>query len=416
MFNINNKIEDDKKIFNILKKEKKRQENQINLIASENYASKAILSAQGSIFTNKYAEGNINNRYYAGCKYIDEIEHLAISRAKKLFKVKYVNVQPHSGSQANFAAYFAVLKNGDKILGMKLSHGGHLTHGSSVNFSGRMYNFIYYETNKNGKIDYLQLEKLAIKHKPKMIVGGFSSYSRVCNWKKIRKIADKINAYFLVDISHIAGLIISGLYSNPIPHAHIITSTTHKTLSGPRGGIIMSNYNDEKLFKKIDSAVFPGTQGGPLMHAILAKAISFKEALSNNFKNYQIQIIKNINAMIKIFKKENFEIVFKKTSNHLFLLDLRKYYTTGIEIENCLSNANIIVNKNGIPNDTTNFLITSGIRIGSPAITRRGFKEKESTKISHWIIKIIKNKNNKNIINTIKRKVKILCKKYPIYK
>ncbi|WP_343183856.1 serine hydroxymethyltransferase [Buchnera aphidicola (Ceratovacuna keduensis)] len=416
MFNINNNINNDKKILDILNKEKERQENQITLIASENYASKAVLDAQGTIFTNKYAEGNIKNRYYAGCKYMDEIEKIAIYRAKKLFKVKYVNVQPHSGSQANFAAYLSVLNKGDTVLGMKLSHGGHLTHGSKVNFSGKLYNFIYYKTNNLGEINYLELERIAIKYKPKMIVGGFSSYSGNCNWKKMRNIADKIKAYLLVDISHIAGLILAGLYKNPIPYAHIVTSTTHKTLGGPRGGIIMSNIKDKNILKKIDMSVFPGTQGGPLMHVILAKAISFKEAMSNNFKKYQIQIIKNVNIMINQFKKEKFNIVFKKSFNHLFMIDLRKNNSTGIEIENILSKANIIVNKNSIPDDKLNHFITSGIRIGTPAITRRGFKEKESKKISKWIIKIIKNKKNIEIVKNIKNKVKILCKKYPVYK
>ncbi|WP_343154566.1 serine hydroxymethyltransferase [Buchnera aphidicola (Pseudoregma panicola)] len=416
MFNINNNIKNDKKILNILNKEHKRQESQITLIASENYASKAVLSAQGSILTNKYAEGNIKNRYYAGCKYIDKIEKLAISRAKKLFNVKYVNVQPHSGSQANFAAYFSLLNKGDTVLGMKLSHGGHLTHGSKVNFSGKIYNFVYYETDNYGKIDYLKLKKIAIKYKPKMIVGGFSSYSGICNWKKMRKIADKIKAYLLVDISHIVGLILAGLYKNPIPYAHIVTSTTHKTLGGPRGGIIMSNMKDKNIFKKIDMSVFPGTQGGPLMHVILAKAISFKEAMSNKFKKYQIQIIKNVNTMINEFKKKKFDIVFKKSFNHLFIIDLTKNNSTGIEIERILSKANIIVNKNSIPSDKLNHSISSGIRIGTPAITRRGFKEKESKKISRWIIKIIKNKKNINIIKKIKEKVKTLCKKYPVYK
>ncbi|BGI51428.1 MAG: serine hydroxymethyltransferase [Buchnera aphidicola (Ceratovacuna japonica)] len=416
MFYINNNIKNDKKIFNILNKEKKRQENQITLIASENYASKAVLKAQGSILTNKYAEGNIKHRYYGGCKYIDKIEKIAINRAKKLFKVNYVNVQPHSGSQANFAAYLSILKKGDVVLGMKLSHGGHLTHGSKVNFSGKLYNFIYYKTNCFGEIDYIELEKNAIKYKPKMIVGGFSSYSGNCNWKRMRNIADKIGAYLLVDISHIAGLILAGLYENPIPHAHIITSTTHKTLGGPRGGIIMSNIKDKNVLKKINLSVFPGTQGGPLMHVILAKAIAFKEAMSDNFKNYQIQIIKNVKVMIKTFKKYNFDVVFKKSFNHLFLLNLKKNNSTGIEIENILSKANIIVNKNSIPNDKLNQFITSGIRIGTPAITRRGLKEKESKKISKWIIKIIKNKRNKKVIKIIKNKVKKLCKKYPIYK
>ncbi|WP_343188025.1 serine hydroxymethyltransferase [Buchnera aphidicola (Ceratoglyphina bambusae)] len=416
MFNIKNKITKDKKISKILKKEKIRQENQVTLIASENYVSNAVLSAQGSIFTNKYAEGKIKNRYYAGCKYVDKIEKIAIERAKRLFCVKYVNVQPHSGTQANFAAYSSVLKYGDTILGMDLSHGGHLTHGSDVNFSGKLYNFIHYKTNKKGEIDYSNIRKLAKKHKPKMIVGGFSSYSGDCNWKKMRKISNEINAFLLVDISHIAGLIIAGLYNNPIPYAHIITSTTHKTLSGPRGGIILSNHDDKNLFKKIDSSVFPGCQGGPLVHVMLAKAIAFKEAYGQKFKNYQIQVIKNVKAMIKIFKKENFKIVSNGSKNHLFLLDLRKNNVTGKEIEERLYRANIVVNKNNIPDDDKKPSITSGIRIGTPAITRRGFLERESQKIAKWIIQIIKEKDNLNTILNIKNKVYKMCKLFPIYK
>ncbi|QJC35948.1 aminotransferase class I/II-fold pyridoxal phosphate-dependent enzyme [Enterobacteriaceae endosymbiont of Donacia cincticornis] len=403
----------DTKLFNIIKKEYKRQENNINLIASENYTSRDVMKIQGSVLTNKYAEGYPSNRYYGGCKYIDQIENLAIKRAKKLFNADYVNVQPHSGSQANFAVYMALLKPGDIIMGLENSHGGHLTHGSKINFSGKFYQNISYKIKNNGIIDYNNLLKLAIKYKPKMIIGGFSSYSRICNWAKMRYIADVVNAYFFVDISHIAGLIIAGLYPNPLPYAHIITSTTHKTLSGPRGGIILATKENKNLFHKIDKAVFPGSQGGPLMHIIAAKALAFKEALNKDFNIYQKQILINSKLMVKIFKKYNYQIVSDNTDNHMFILNLTNKNITGLEAQILLENYNIIVNKNSIPYDKNPPSITSGIRIGTPAITKRGFKESEIKILTKYIVNILNNKNTyiKNIKNDIIR----LCNNFPIY-
>ncbi|QJC37585.1 aminotransferase class I/II-fold pyridoxal phosphate-dependent enzyme [Enterobacteriaceae endosymbiont of Donacia bicoloricornis] len=403
----------DIEIFNLIYKESKRQEENINLIASENYTSHNVMLVQGSILTNKYAEGYPNNRYYGGCKYIDQIESIAIKRAKKLFNADYVNVQPHSGSQANFAVYMALLKPGDIIMGLEHSHGGHLTHGSQVNFSGKFYKNISYKTNIQGIIDYNHLLKLAKKYKPKMIIGGFSSYSRICDWNKMRSIADIVNAYFFVDISHIAGLIIAGLYPNPLPYAHVVTSTTHKTLSGPRGGIILSSKKNKHLFKKFDKSVFPGSQGGPLMHIIAAKAIAFKEALTPNFIRYQKQILKNAKLMVKILKKNNYKIISNETDNHLFIIDLTNKNITGLEAELLLEKYNIIVNKNSIPNDINPPSITSGIRIGTPAITKRGFKKKEIYILCQYIINILneKNKYYQNIKNDILK----LCKLFPVY-
>ncbi|QJC38398.1 serine hydroxymethyltransferase [Enterobacteriaceae endosymbiont of Donacia fulgens] len=406
-------LEYDTELLNIINKESMRQEKNINLIASENYTSRNIMSIQGSILTNKYAEGYPNYRYYGGCKYIDKIENIAIKRAKKLFNADYVNVQPHSGSQANFAVYMALLKPGDIIMGLENSHGGHLTHGSKVNFSGKIYKNISYKTNKKGIIDYNYLLKLTKKYKPKMIIGGFSSYSRICNWAKMRSIADIVNAYFFVDISHIAGLIIAGLYPNPLPYAHVVTSTTHKTLCGPRGGIILSLKKNVHLFKKFDQSIFPGSQGGPLMHIIAAKAMAFKEALEPNFIIYQKQVLKNAKLMVKIFKEYNYKIVSNNTDNHLFIIDLTNKNITGIEAEILLEKHNIIVNKNSIPNDINPPSITSGIRIGTPAITKRGFKEKEIYLLCKYIINILnqKNKYYPNIKNNIIK----LCKLFPIY-
>ncbi|CAL4321347.1 Serine hydroxymethyltransferase [Buchnera aphidicola (Chaitophorus populicola)] len=407
--------QNDSKLWNLLRQETYRQNENITLIASENYATKEIMQAQGSILTNKYAEGYPNHRYYGGCKYIDKIENLAIYRAKKLFKASYANVQPHSGSQANFAVYHALLKPGDLILGMNLMDGGHLTHGSLVNFSGKIYKSISYKLNKFGNIDYSNIKFLAKKYQPKVIIGGFSSYSGICNWKKMREIADEINAYLVVDIAHIAGLIAADLYPSPINYAHVVTTTTHKTLSGPRGGLILSNLNDQKLYDKLDKSIFPGSQGGPLMHVIAAKAIAFKNAMSKCFKKYQKQILKNSKVMSEYFLKNKFEIISNGTHNHLFVLNLTKNNITGKDAENFLSLSNIIVNKNTIPNDLKNPFITSGIRIGTPAITNRGIKELESEKIA-YLIKILLN-NFKNYHTSIKIKKIILdiCKKYPIY-
>lgn len=405
----------DADLWALLNKENNRQENHIELIASENYASTCVMEAQGSQLTNKYAEGYPQKRYYGGCQYVDQIEKIAIKRAKKLFHADFVNVQPHSGSQANFAVYTALLKPGDCVLGMNLQHGGHLTHGSPANLSGKLYNFISYGLDKQGNIDYNQIEYLAKQNRPKMIVGGFSAYSGLCDWTILRRIADNIGAYLLVDMAHVAGLVAAGLYPNPIPHAHVVTSTTHKTLAGPRGGIILSNAKNNVLYQKLNSLVFPGTQGGPLMHVIAAKAIAFKEALEPDFKLYQQQILKNSVTMANVFLENQYQIVTKEIHNHLFLLDLRNKNITGKEADTALSYANIVVNKNTIPNDLHSPFITSGIRIGTPAVTRRGFKENEVKTIAYWIIEILNDiDNHKKIIN-IKKQVLDICQRYPIY-
>ncbi len=402
------------KIFNYINLEKKRQENTINLIASENYASINVMKAQGSVLTNKYAEGYIKKRYYSGCYYIDKIEKIAIKRAKKIFKAKYVNVQPHSGSQANFAVFNALLKPKDIILGMKLNHGGHLTHGSKVNISGKIYNAKLYGLNNNEIINYKEISYISKKYKPKIIIAGFSSYSRFCNWKKLRKIADINNSLLMVDISHIAGLIVTKLYPNPIKYAHIVTSTTHKTLSGPRGGIILVNKYNKYIFKKINKSIFPQTQGGPLMHIIAAKAICFKEAATKKFKKYQKQILKNSKAMAKEFIKQKFKIISHGTDTHMFLINLRNKNISGKKAENKLLLANINVNKNFTLYDKTHK--PTGLRIGTAAISKRGIKEKTITKITKYICNILNNINNKKLILKIKEKIKKICKYFPIYK
>ncbi len=404
------------KIFKLINLEKKRQENNINLIASESYANLNIIKAQGSILTNKYAEGYYKKRYYGGCKYIDEIEKIAIDRAKKLFKANYVNVQPHSGSQANLAVYNAILKPGDTMLSMKLSHGGHLTHGSKINISGKIYKSKFYGLNKKTEhIDFNKIEYLSKKYKPKLIIAGFSSYSRICDWKKFKLIANLYNSYLLIDMAHIAGLVAAKIYPNPIKYADIVTSTTHKTLSGPRGGIILAKGDNKKLYKKINSSVFPGTQGGPLMHVIAAKAISFKEALKPKFIIYQKNIIKNSKYMVKIFLKKKFKIISKGTDTHLFVINLLNKNITGIKAEKTLNLANIIVNKNCIPDDNKKPFITSGIRIGTTCITYRKIKKKIIKKITKFICIILNNINNKKIILNIKKKIKNICKNFPIY-
>ncbi len=404
----------DKKIFKLINLEKKRQKNTINLIASENYVSNNILKAQGSCLTNKYAEGYYKKRYYGGCKYIDKIEKIAIKRAKKLFNADYVNVQPHSGTQANLAAYNAILRPGDTILGMKLTHGGHITHGSKINISGKIYNSISYGLNKKENINYNKIKKLAIKHKPKLIIAGFSSFSKICNWKKFKKISNINNSYLLIDMSHISGLVAAKLYPNPLKYAHIVTSTTHKTLAGPRGGIILSNTKNNNLYKKIDKSIFPQTQGGPLMHIIAAKAICFKEALNKKFIKYQKQILKNSKSMVNEFIKNNFKIISNCTETHLFLINLKNKNISGNLAEKILNKANIIVNKNYIPDDKKKSFITSGIRIGTSAITKRGIKQKTSSYIAKLICNILNNiKNKKNIYKT-KQKIKNICKKFPI--
>ncbi|QCI22736.1 serine hydroxymethyltransferase [Buchnera aphidicola] len=405
----------DPEIWLAIEQEKKRQENHLELIASENYASNYVMNAQGSQLTNKYAEGYPGKRYYGGCKYIDIIEELAINRAKKLFDADYANVQPHSGSQANFAVYTALLKFGDTILGMKLSHGGHLTHGSAVSFSGKMYNVIQYGVNKNGEIDYEEILHLTEKYKPKMIIAGFSAYSGICDWEKMRVIADKVNAYLVVDIAHVAGLIAAQIYPNPINYAHVVTSTTHKTLAGPRGGLILAKNGNDILYKKLNSSVFPGTQGGPLIHVIAAKAIAFKEAAQPKFKEYQKQIVKNSKVMVQKFLEKGYQIVSGKTCNHLFLINLTNKKITGKDADIALSKANITINKNTIPNDLKSPFITSGIRIGTAAITRRGFKENEVSKVSNWISSILDNVYDDDNIIKIKQKVLEICLKYPVY-
>ncbi|MGP1946797.1 MAG: serine hydroxymethyltransferase [Arsenophonus sp. ER-LPS3-MAG3] len=405
----------DQELWQAMKNEVKRQEEHIELIASENYTSPRVMQAQGSQLTNKYAEGYPGKRYYGGCEYIDIIEQLAINRAKILFDADFANVQPHSGSQANTAVYMALLKPGDTILGMNLTHGGHLTHGSPVNFSGIFYNIITYGIDKNGKIDYVHMDIQAQKYKPKMIIGGFSAYSGVVDWVKIRQIADSVNAYLFVDMAHVAGLITAGIYPNPVPHAHVVTTTTHKTLAGPRGGLILAKGGNDEFYKKLNSAVFPGVQGGPLMHVIAGKAIAFKEAMTPEFKIYQQQVVKNAKMMVEVFINRGYKIISNGTENHLFLIDLINKGITGKEADAALCDANITVNKNTIPNDPNGPFITSGIRIGSPAITRRGFKEKESAEIANWICNILDKIDDKNIIKNIKRKVLLICQKFPVY-
>ncbi|MCU8090104.1 serine hydroxymethyltransferase [Shewanella sp. SM20] len=405
----------DPELFNAIQNETLRQEEHIELIASENYTSPRVMEAQGSQLTNKYAEGYPGKRYYGGCEYVDVVETLAIERAKQLFGATYANVQPHSGSQANSAVYMALLKPGDTVLGMNLAHGGHLTHGSPVNFSGKLYNIIPYGIDESGKIDYDEMERIAIEHKPKMMIGGFSAYSGIVDWAKMREIADKIGAYLFVDMAHVAGLIAAGVYPNPVPHAHVVTSTTHKTLAGPRGGVILSAADDEDLYKKLNSAVFPGGQGGPLMHVIAGKAVAFKEALEPEFKVYQQQVVNNAKAMVKVFLERGYKIVSGGTSNHLMLVDLIGRDLTGKEADAALGSANITVNKNSVPNDPRSPFVTSGVRIGTPAITRRGFKEAESKELTGWICDILDDANNPAVIERVKGQVLALCARFPVY-
>jgi len=395
--------------------ETQRQEEHIELIASENYTSPRVMQAQGSQLTNKYAEGYPGKRYYGGCEFVDKTETLAIERAKTLFGAVYANVQPHSGSQANAAVYMALLKPGDTVLGMNLAHGGHLTHGSPVNFSGKLYNIIPYGIDETGKIDYVELERLALEHKPKMVLGGFSAYSGVVDWAKMREIADKIGAYLFVDMAHVAGLVAAGVYPNPVPHAHVVTSTTHKTLAGPRGGLILSAVNDEDLHKKLNSAVFPGSQGGPLMHVIAGKAVAFKEAMEPEFKVYQQQVAKNAKAMVEVFLARGYKIVSGGTENHLFLVDFTDRELTGKEADAALGLANITVNKNAVPNDPRSPFVTSGIRIGSPSITRRGFKEAEAKELAGWICDVLDTPTDEAVIAATRAKVLEICKRLPVY-
>lgn len=397
-------------------KENQRQEHHIELIASENYCSPRVMEAQGSQLTNKYAEGYPGKRYYGGCEHVDIVEDLAIERAKQLFGAEYANVQPHSGSQANSAVFMALLNAGDTVLGMSLSEGGHLTHGASVNFSGKTYNAVQYGLNEEtGEIDYEQVEALAEEHKPKMIIGGFSAYSGIVDWQRFRAIADKVGAFLLVDMAHVAGLVAAGVYPNPLPHAHVVTTTTHKTLAGPRGGLILSACGDETIYKKLNSSVFPGNQGGPLCHVIAAKAVAFKEALQPDFKAYQQQVVTNAKAMVSVMQERGYKIVSNGTDNHLFLLDLIDKDITGKDADAALGLANITVNKNSVPNDPRSPFVTSGLRIGTPAITRRGFGEIEAKQVASWICDVLDNMGDESVVERVQQEVVELCSRFPVY-
>jgi glycine hydroxymethyltransferase len=395
--------------------EARRQEDHVELIASENYASPRVMEAQGSVLTNKYAEGYPGKRYYGGCEYVDVAEKLAIDRLKQLFGATYANVQPHSGSQANQAVYLALLNPGDTILGMSLAHGGHLTHGAKVNVSGKLFNAVQYGVNEQGLVDYDEVERLALEHKPKMIVAGFSAYSQVMDWARFRAIADKIGAYLFVDMAHVAGLIAAGVYPNPLPHAHVVTSTTHKTLRGPRGGIIVAKDAGEEIEKKLQSIVFPGIQGGPLMHVIAAKAVAFKEALEPEFKTYQAQVVKNAKAMAKTFIERGYKIVSGGTENHLMLVDLIGRDVTGKDAEEALGKAHITVNKNAVPNDPRKPFVTSGLRVGTPAVTTRGYQEADVVELTQWICDVLDAPNDDAVIAKVRDKVTAQCHKFPVY-
>lgn len=406
----------DNELFDAMSAEARRQEEHIELIASENYVSPRVLQAQGSVLTNKYAEGYPGKRYYGGCEFVDIAEHLAIDRAKKLFAADYANVQPHSGSQANAAVMMALLSPGDVILGMALPHGGHLTHGSQVNFSGKLYHSVEYGIDvTTGLLDYDALERLALEHKPKLIIAGFSAYSQILDWARFRAIADKVGAYLMADMAHVAGLIAAGLYPSPIPYADVVTTTTHKTLRGPRGGLILCKANQD-IEKKLNSAVFPGTQGGPLMHIIAAKAVAFAEALLPEFKDYQQQVLNNAQVLCSQLQQRGFTIVSGTTDNHLLLVDLVDKGITGKDADAALGRANITVNKNSVPNDPRSPFITSGLRLGTPAVTTRGFKEKEITFLAQWIADILDDINNENTNAQVKEQVLRLCHDFPVYR
>ena len=406
----------DDELLNAIQHEERRQEQHIELIASENYASPRVMEAQGSVLTNKYAEGYPGKRYYGGCEYVDIAEQLAIDRAKKLFGADYANVQPHSGSQANAAVFMALCQPGDTVLGMSLAHGGHLTHGAKVSFSGKIYHAVQYGLDPaTGEVDYAEVERLAKEHKPKMIIAGFSAYSRIMDWQKFRVIADAVGAYLFVDMAHVAGLVAAGIYPNPVPIADVVTSTTHKTLRGPRGGLILAKANDE-ITKKFNSAIFPGTQGGPLMHVIAAKAVAFKEAMEPEFKIYQQQVVVNARAMAKVFMARGYDVISKGTDNHLFLVSFIKAGLTGKDVEAALGKAFITVNKNAVPNDPQSPFVTSGIRVGTPAITTRGFNEQDSTDLAGWMCDLIADMNNETVISAVKAKSAAICKRLPVYK
>ncbi len=406
----------DDELWSAIQEEEKRQEQHIELIASENYTSPRVMQAQGSVLTNKYAEGYPGKRYYGGCENVDVAEQLAIDRAKELFGADYANVQPHSGSQANAAVYLALLQPGDTILGMSLAHGGHLTHGSKVNFSGKLFNAIQYGiSDTTGEIEYDKVEEMALEHQPKMIVAGFSAYSQVVDWQRFREIADKVGAYLFVDMAHVAGLIAAGVYPSPVNIADITTTTTHKTLRGPRGGLILAKANEE-IEKKLNSLVFPGTQGGPLMHVIAAKAVALKEALQPDFTEYQKQVVVNAKAMASVMMERGYKIVSGGTENHLFLVDLIDKGITGKDADAALGRANITVNKNSVPNDPQSPFVTSGLRIGTPAMTTRGFNESDARELAGWICDVLDDINNEGTIEQIKTKVLDICAKYPVYK
>ncbi len=407
----------DADLWSAMQSEATRQEEHIELIASENYTSPRVMEAQGSVLTNKYAEGYPHKRYYGGCEYVDVVEELAIERAKELFGATYANVQPHSGSQANAAVFMALCQPGDTVLGMSLAHGGHLTHGAAVSFSGRIYKAVQYGLNtETGAIDYDEVERLAVEHKPKMIVAGFSAYSQIVDWARFREIADKVGAYLFVDMAHIAGLVAAGVYPTPLPFADVVTTTTHKTLGGPRGGLILSANADEELQKKLNFAVFPESQGGPLMHVIAAKAVCFKEAMEPEWKAYQAQVVKNAQAMAKVFLDRGINIVSGGTEDHLFLVDLINKDITGKDADAALGRANITVNKNSVPNDPRSPFVTSGLRIGTPAVTRRGFKEEEVAQLAGWICDILDDISNEETIARVKGQVKEICARFPVYK
>jgi len=412
--NLQNKLSSsDKVIFDLIAQEAVRQEEHIELIASENYVSQAVLEAQGSVLTNKYAEGYPQKRYYGGCYYVDQVEQIAIDRLKEIFGAEYANVQPHSGSQANQAVYFAVLKPGDTVLGMSLAHGGHLTHGSSVNLSGKLFNFISYGLDEVEAIDYVEVERLAMEHKPKLIVAGASAYSLAIDFKRFREIADKCGALLMVDMAHYAGLIAAGVYPNPVPHAHFVTSTTHKTLRGPRGGIILAK---EEFGKMLNSSIFPGLQGGPLEHVIAAKAVAFGEALQPEFKAYQQQVVKNAIVLAETLIKRGLRIVSGRTESHVMLVDLRAKGITGKAAEEALGHANITINKNSIPNDPEKPFVTSGIRLGTPAVTTRGFTEQECEQLANMIADVLENPSDEAVLAKVKQQSLDLCAKFPVYK
>ena len=417
MFYVSDRIKGfDDELWNAIQGECQRQEEHVELIASEHYTSPRVLEAQGSVLTNKYAEGYPGKRYYGGCEFVDIAEQLAIDRAKQLFDAAYVNVQPHSGSSANAAVYMALLDPGDTVLGMSLAHGGHLTHGAAVNFSGKLYQAVQYGLDDSGgEIDYEQVASLAHEHRPRMIMAGFSAYSRIVDWQRFRDIADSVNAYLVVDMAHVAGLVAVGLYPSPVQIADVTTTTTHKTLRGARGGMILARSN-ETVEKKLSSLVFPGTQGGPLMHAIAGKAVAFKEALEPSFTAYQQQVLDNARAMADALVERGYQIVSGGTDNHLFLLDLIDKNITGKDADAALGRANITVNKNAVPNDTRSPFVTSGLRLGSPASTTRGFKEAEMRMVSNWIADVLDSLGDESVVDTVRGQVKTLCARYPVYR